>query len=74
MGANKDYIITYRYLVDTDKGIWKETIVPVGFKMLEAAQDYIRKQPANPSKCTNYYFQTEDFCEYYIKEVTIKEV
>ena len=74
MSANMDYIITYRYLVDEDKGIWKETILPVGFKTLEAAQGYIRKQPAHPSRCTNWYYQTEDFCEYYIKEVTIKEV
>lgn len=70
----KVYIITYRYIADKERGIWTaDRVQPEGFTTLREAQDYIRRKSPNAVRCTNFYFQTDNFEEYYIREVTIKE-
>lgn len=69
----KVYIVTYRYMADKERGIWtSDRILPEGYTTLEAAQDFIKRAAGDPVKISNWYFQTENLEEYYIRKVTIK--
>lgn len=68
----KAYIIEYRFLTDKDKGIWGSKISQEGYDALEKAQAFIESRANHPAKCSNYYYQTEFFEEYYIHEVLIR--
>ena len=65
------YIIEYRTLADKDRAIWKSKISQEGYSSLEAAQRFILSRSGTPVKCTETYFQTERFEEYYIHDVRI---
>ena len=65
------YIIEYRTLADKDRAIWKSKISQEGYTSLQAAQRFIMSRPGMPVKCSEMYFQTELFEEYYIHDVRI---
>ena len=68
------YIVTYRYLADKERGIWSgDTISQEAYETLEEAQAYIRSRAGNPVKVTEWYFQTENFEEYYIRDVLVRQ-
>ena len=65
------YIIEYRTPADKDRAIWKSKVSQEGYSSLEAAQRFILSRPGMPVKCTETYFQTERFEEYYIHDIRI---
>lgn len=65
------FIIEYRTLADKDRAIWKSKISQEGYTSLEAAQRFILSRSGKPVKCTETYFQTEHFEEYFIHDVRI---
>lgn len=65
------YIIEYRrYCKETDE--WVSKISQDGFPTLEAAQRFIEAKPGRPGKCSELYYQTELFEEYYIHDILVR--
>lgn len=66
------YIIEYRrYYKDTDE--WISKVSQEGFASLGAAQRFIESKPGRPGKCSELYYQTELFEEYYIHDVLVRD-
>lgn len=69
----KIYVVEYRFLVDKEHGIWSSKLSQEGYSKLEDAQAYIESRVGLPVKCSNFYYQTSTFEEYYIHNILIKE-
>lgn len=65
------YIIEYR-LFYKGTGEWISKVSQEGFTTLQAAQRFIEGKPGRPGKCTEFYYQTELFEEYYIHDVLVR--
>lgn len=66
------YIIEYRrYNKQTDE--WSKKVSQEGFTTLQAAQRFIETRPGRPVKCSEFYYQTELFEEYYIHDVLVRD-
>ena len=65
------YIIEYRsYCKETDE--WISKVSQEGFASLQAAQRFIEAKPGRPVKCSELYYQTELFEEYYIHDILVR--
>ena len=65
------YAVEYRrYNAERDE--WISKISQTAYDTLARAQRFIESRAGNPSRQTNYYYQTEHFEEYYIHEVTVE--
>lgn len=67
------YVIEYRHLVDKERGIWSSKISQDGYGTLEEAQAFIETRSGHPEKCSDFYYQTEAFEEYYIHEIKVAQ-
>lgn len=65
------YIIEYRRY-NAERDVWISRISQEAYESLTEAQEFIESRVGNPSRCTNYYYQTEHFEEYYIQAVSVK--
>ena len=66
------YIIEYRYY-DRYYDRWVTHVSTEGYTTLQAAQDFVESRANEPSKQTEFYYQTALLEEYYIHDVLIKE-
>ena len=66
------YIVEYRHY-DKLFDRWISAVSQEGYTTLQAAQAFIESRANEPSKQTEYYYQTPMLEEYYITEVTIRE-
>lgn len=67
------YIVTYRYMADRERGIWSgDRVLQEAYTSLEDAHSYIRSRPEKPLRVNNWYFKTDNFEEYYIRQVRVK--
>lgn len=65
------YIIEYRcYCKGTNE--WVSKIFQEGFTSLQDAQRFVEAKPGRPGKCSELYYQTELFEEYYIHDVLVR--
>lgn len=67
------YVVEYKHLTDKEHGIWSSKISQEGYNTLEDAQAFIESRAGSPVKCSNFYYQTPLFDEYYIHEILIKD-
>lgn len=65
------YIIEYRRFRDEK---WVSKIPQEGFASLRDAQRFIESKPGRPGKCSELYYQTELFEEYYIHDILVRGV
>lgn len=66
------YIVEYRHY-DKYYDRWVTHVSQEGYRTLKAAQDYVESRANEPSKQTEFYYQTALLEEYYIHDVLIKE-
>lgn len=66
------YIIEYRRFCK-GTGEWVSKVSQEGFTTLQAAQRFIETKPGRPGKCSEFYYQTEIFEEYYIHDVLVRD-
>lgn len=65
------YIIEYR-IFSFLTNEWVSKISKEGFISLKAAQRFVETKPGRPGKCSEFYYQTELYEEYYIHDVQIR--
>jgi len=62
------FVVQYRPHPEAELKVSQEA-----FWTLEEAQHFIESRANNPGKCSNYYYQTPLFEEYYISEVSLRD-